>query len=118
MKFQRKLSNGQWIDEDRIDAFVKYAVENEQRIASFQDGYKPRTADKIAADLANGKAVKCGADWYAEIRDADAQPKRKQQQPDYPDGRELGCGCIVNWKHEVMSASMGTACSYCYDSMS
>lgn len=37
---------------------------------------------------------------------------------DYPDGRELDCGCTVYFSHEVMSASLGTSCQNCYDRMS
>lgn len=45
-----------------------------------------------------------------------AQPRRRQ--PDYPGGRMLDCGCVVYYKWEVMSASLGSACSECYDRLS
>ena len=45
-------------------------------------------------------------------------PKPQPRQPDYPNGRTLDCGCTVYNRHEVMSASMGTSCSDCYDRMS
>jgi len=37
---------------------------------------------------------------------------------DYPEGRELSCGHVVYYAHEVMSASMGSCCEACYDRMS
>lgn len=43
---------------------------------------------------------------------------KKTRQPDYPKGRELSCGCIVYYKSEVMSASLGSSCAGCYDRMS
>ena len=46
-----------------------------------------------------------------------ASPKPAIRQ-DYPTGRTLDCGCTVYDRHEVMSASMGSACESCYDRMS
>ncbi len=53
-----------------------------------------------------------------EAEDKATRATRPKPQPDYPEGRKLDCGCIVNWKREVMHASMGTSCQNCYDRMS
>ena len=118
MKFQRHLSNGSWVDaSDRIDEFVGYAVKVDLWLAPIQKR-EPRTAQGILDALAAGETVKYDEEWYAEIRDADAQKPRRAQKPDYPNGRQLGCGCTVYNAHEVMSASMGSSCANCYDEMS
>ena len=55
----------------------------------------------------------------AQLAEILAAPMKKTvQQHDYPEGRTLDCGCIVYDGHEVMSASLGTACESCYDRMS
>lgn len=41
-----------------------------------------------------------------------------EPQYDYPEGRELDCGCVVYFQNEVMSASLGSSCEGCYDKMS
>lgn len=119
MKFQRKLSNGSWVDaSDRIDEFVGYAVEADKTMAPIRKR-DPRTAQGILDALAAGEEVKCDLEyWYAMIRDADARKPRKVQQPDYPNGRRLSCGCTVYNAVEVMNASMGSSCANCYDQMS
>ena len=50
-----------------------------------------------------------------ELEAARLQPR---SVPDYPDGRNLSCGCTVYSKWEVMSASLGSSCPNCYDRMS
>lgn len=120
MKFQRMLSNAMWSDEvkpDRIEMFINKAAEREQWFAP-REGRDPRTAQEIRELLATGAEVTYDTDWYAKIRDADVQPKRQPRQPDYPDGRQLDCGHVVENKHEIMSASLGSSCEMCYDRMS
>ena len=46
-----------------------------------------------------------------------ASPKPAVHQ-DYRTGRILDCGCTVYNSHEVMNASLGTACASCYDRLS
>jgi len=51
----------------------------------------------------------------AELEAVQLQPR---PAPDYPEGRKLACGCTVYYKHEVMSASLGSSCFNCFDRMS
>ena len=39
------------------------------------------------------------------------------RQPDYPEGCELDCGCVVYRRSEIMSAILGLSCPDCYDRM-
>lgn len=71
-------------------------------------GYTPAQALQMALAYRRLKAIE------AERK---ARPK-KVRQLDYPDGRELDCGCIVFWQNEVMRASLGSSCADCYDRMS
>jgi hypothetical protein len=120
MKFQSKLSNGSWHDEtkpERIKMFIDKAVKAETWIAR-NERREPRSANEIKAALAAGEVVKYDGDWYAEIRDADAQA------PKFPHGiastyeRTLDCGHTVYNKSEVMTTSSGTSCHRCYARMS
>lgn len=69
-----------------------------------------------------GREQRCwqviGSAYQYVLKQAAKQTPRKQRQPDYPDGRKLDCGCVVYFQSEVMSASLGSACSNCYDRMS
>ena len=116
MKFQTMLENGTWYDETRVDMFIAKAVEAEQWMAR-NENRQPRTAEEITAALADGETVKYDGDWYAQIRDADAQaPKATPRRSTYE--RTLDCGHTVYNRSEVMSASQGTSCHRCYDRMS
>ena len=53
-----------------------------------------------------------------EIERAKRAAKSGRPQADYPDGRTLDCGCVVYYKSEVLTASLGTSCADCYDEMS
>ena len=78
---------------------------------------QPRNASEIKAALESGEVVKYDGDWYAQIRDADAQaPTPAPRRSTYE--RTLDCGHTVYNKSEVMSASNGTSCHRCYDRMS
>lgn len=117
MRLQRQLSNGSWREVTDTDKFIEYAVETEQWLAPIQKR-EPRTAQGILNALAAGEEIKCGSDWYEEIRDAGAQKQPQARKPDYPDGRKLDCGCTVFYAAGVMNASMGSSCGNCYDRMS
>lgn len=65
-------------------------------------GRVPVDVDQTTEDLAQLEAVKMN----------------RLPQPDYPNGRRLSCGCTVYYRHEVMSASLGSSCPDCFDRMS
>jgi hypothetical protein len=120
MKFQRMLANGKWSDEtkpERIEMFINKAVERDAWFCE-HEGRSPMSAQDIRDELASGAVVAYDTDWYAKIRDADAQPQPKPRQPDYPGGRLLDCGHTVKYAHQVMNTSLGTSCAACYDRMS
>lgn len=63
--------------------------------------------------------VKCVEMWLADLRRQGLE--RRPVTPrahDYPNGRELDCGHVVYDAVEVMTASLGSSCSECYDRMS
>jgi len=76
--------------------------------------------DEVVAKLEAGNALKwCKSpNFYYDHSYGMIGRKRNAPQPDYPDGRELACGHVVHYKHEVMSASLGSSCEMCYDRMS
>ena len=49
---------------------------------------------------------------------AEAKPTIRPVMADYPSGRKLSCGHTVYTQTEVMSASLGSSCTDCYDRMS
>jgi hypothetical protein len=116
MKLQRQLSNGSWYDVKDADRFIAQAVAADVWMAR-NESRTPRTADEIKVALVTGETVKYDGDWYAQIRDAEAQaPKATPRRPTYE--RTLDCGHTVYNKSEVMTTSNGTSCHRCYDRMS
>jgi hypothetical protein len=114
MKFQRKLSNGSWIDENRVDDFVDIILEREPWFAPRVKREPMATRQQVLDFLASGKTINYGSDWYAEVRDADAFAPRQPKQI-----VEVKCDCgHTVAKSLVMSASLGTSCPDCYDRMS
>ena len=113
---QYQLSNGDWqdIDEQYINNYLDAALKRESVI---ERGITTR--QQLMELLETGEKIKYDAEiWYGWIRNKNAQPKPRITQPDYPTGRRLSCGHTVHYRHEVMSASLGTSCADCYDRMS
>jgi len=119
MKLQRRLDNASWIDEDRKSEFIARAVARDAEIAQYTKQV-PKTEQEIRDILTTGATIPYGQDWYAELRDANAQPcpRPERRQWDYPNGRLLDCSCTVYYQGQVMSASLGSTCQECYDRMS
>ena len=115
MRFQRKLSNGMWHDDDRIDEFVDGALAREAWFAPRIKREPMTTRQQVLDYLATGKALRHDDDWYAEIRDADAQVAPTQKPA--PKMVRCACGHTVE-ANLVMNASRGTSCPDCYDRMS
>lgn len=112
MKFQRKLSNGTWANEDRIEEFVNLAVERDAYFARRQNRPQMTTAGVMDA-LTAGKILPYDTDWYAEIRDADA----RKTVPVAAQPAAIRCDCGHASRYP-MTTSHGTACESCYDRMS
>ena len=108
MRLQRMLGNGAWVDDDR-PMFVERVIER-------AIGREPMTTRQQVLDyLATGKEIHYDNDWYALIRDADAQPVRTPAP--VVQMVRAACGHTVA-RGEVMSASLGSSCEDCYDRMS
>jgi hypothetical protein len=116
LKLQYQLATGSWIDcENRTEEFLTLCEKT-----------TGKTRNEIIAILKTGETVRNDAeDWYSNCRDgitADhTAAKLKATQIatyDYPEGKKLDCGHIVYYKAHIMSASMGSSCSDCYDRMS
>lgn len=120
MKLQRRLSNGMWHDDDRTDRLIALILAREPVMAKFEKRTQLTDRQQVLDYLATGKSLSYDTDWNAFVRDADAQshPKPAPRKEDYPDGRKLNCGHTVYNQSEVMSASIGSSCSACYDRMS
>ena len=116
MRFQRMLSNGSWIDEDRINEFVDMVLERETWFAE-REGREPMTTrEQVIERLATVKDMRAGDDWYDNVRDADSTRNAPRSRPVVEMVR-CDCGHEVP-RGQVMSASRGTSCPDCYDRMS
>lgn len=118
---ERQLSNGTWIDEDRIEEFVEMAtrfhgIDAEGQIcyAHQQQSIRNLTRDEAIAALESGNELKWDSDWYASIR-----MKREPVTTKHPEPEMVKCACGHTIPRAlVMRASMGTSCPDCYDRMS
>jgi len=111
MKFQTRLENGRWVDENRIDFFIGLAVERDAVFATIQNRPQVTTQDVLSA-IAAGEILPYDTDWYAKIRDADAIKPRIVIEE-----KLIKCDCGHHTAHP-MRASLGTSCPDCYDRMS
>ncbi len=104
MRLQYQLSNGDWVDcGERTDEFLSRCEE-----------FSRLDNAGVLVALAAGKKVRNDrSDWYSVCRDHDAlsvsTPAVAQKKCD--------CGHTVP-QTLVMSASLGSSCSDCYDKMS
>jgi len=129
MRLQYKLSNGNYIDVSagREKYFLDAAVKFDQKYPGTYHGKLGLTSVQDAiSELEQGRELRHGSDWYDKIRDGEAHERklavakaRRDNDPNYSDtGWKLDCGCIVHWRSHIMNASMGSACTDCYDRMS
>ena len=118
--FERQLSNGSWDEEtgERLEMFLDKVLAREIWYAPRQKREPMTTREQVVNLLVSqpGAAINYGDDWYSCLRVRPAP--RPAPVYDYPTGRKISCGCTVYNQIEVMSASMGTSCSYHYDRMS
>lgn len=68
MTYERKLPNGQWIEEKNIERFFDGIFHIESYLAARLKRDPMDTAEKIYQALDDGRAIKYDQDWYAEIR--------------------------------------------------
>jgi len=110
MQLQRRYQNGKWYDENEPERFIAMAAEHH--------GVSPDIIrQRLESSKRREREIRYRADdWYPYIRLT--PPPRRPRRIDYPDGRQLDCGCTVEMAHEVMSSSRGTSCPNCYDRMS
>lgn len=116
IRLQRQLQNGSWIDEtdaQRVDMFIRCVLEREPWFAPRIKREPMTTPAEVIGYLRSGKTIHYDDDWYAEIRDGDSVPPRRQPQP-LP---ETLCDC-GHYSAHPMNASRGTSCPNCYDRMS
>lgn len=105
IKIQRQLSNGSWLDEDRVDQFL-------DRAARKNELTRDEVIDVMKSNPKSGVYYDC--DWYASIR-IKLEP-RPIQHEEFP-LVQCGCGHSIE-KSLIMHTSTGTSCPNCYDRMS
>jgi len=123
MRLQYQLSNGAWTDcndedGDRTEEFLNQCIEASQKI---KNEWVKLDRDQVIAALECGKELfNGGSDWYSNCRCGDAHERiieeRRAAQPPV-ETVKCSCGCTVP-RGLVMSASLGSSCSECYDRMS
>jgi len=117
MRLQRQLGNGNWIDtkgQDQIDRIIQAVLDQEPRLAVFEDRSPMTTRQEVLDHLASGQSIRYADKWYMNVRDADAIKPRQHKSAEMV---KCSCGHTVA-KALVMSASLGTSCPSCYDRMS
>lgn len=70
-KLQRRLCDGNWDDEDRLDMFIEKAAQ-----------FQKISRSEIERKLDIGEAIKFDYDWYAEIRFAPTEKSAEQKRAD------------------------------------
>lgn len=124
MRLEKQMSNGNWMNvSDRIEYFMALCDGRKQKNRAGE--WVLMTRGEMAEKLSLGGQLNTGSDWYDNLRDGEVADRRSAERRaaqtaarDYPQGRKLDCGCVVYNKINVMSASMGSSCSNCYDRMS
>ena len=126
MRLQYRLSNGNWVDcNDRTDEFLTWC-ENWNVIVdgkTVQPTFPitPASRNDVVAALESGIILRNdGSDWYSQCRDGEYVDKKNVERLTNMKPVELvkcSCGHTIP-KNQVMSASLGTSCSDCYDRMS
>ena len=106
MRLQRQLSDGSWVDcGERTETFLGYCEE-----------FSKQNREGVLRDLAAGKKVRNDrSDWYSVCRDGDFHDAMDTPNPVAME--TCACGHTIP-QQLVMSASMGSSCSDCYDRMS
>jgi hypothetical protein len=124
MRLQEMIYNGDWSNVDgNINPYLDAAIEfdrNRVAITGKEPMFITRqdVLDYMTAHPT--KSVKCGTNWYSEIRDGEAEEKYYAEKKVARNAEplvECSCGHSVP-KIQVMHASRGTACPDCYDRMS
>jgi hypothetical protein len=126
VKLQRQLSNGAWVDDERVEHFLGLVLAREPQYARYYRREPMTTQQELIDFLATGKTLDYDTDWYAQIRDGEVYERReaeaKQRRANNPNfsnqGWLMDCGHRVHFKAEIMQASHGTSCQDCYDKMS
>lgn len=118
MKMQMMLSNGAWINDDRVEMFVGLVVERETWFAP-RLNRPPMDAAGVMAALAAGQELRYDNDWYANIRDGEVHERMMtaRKAAKAAEAALVLCDCGHRTAHP-MTASMGTSCPDCYDVMS
>jgi hypothetical protein len=122
MQLQYQLSNGSWTDcKGRADEFLAGAIaENARLNAVAPDRFPLLGRDEIMAQLLSGAEVGFGTNWHSVIRSGSAYAAKMAAIVAARKPAELvacSCGHTVP-RASVMSASLGSSCPDCYDSMS
>jgi len=111
--YERQQSNGKWYTEGNIDKFMAQLIEKDAWYARRENRQQITTEAGMIARLSEGKALRFGDDWYAQIR---ITPPPLPPTPE-PEWIECDCGHSVPIGTR-MTTSTGTSCPDCYDRMS
>lgn len=124
-------AKGDW--QDRTEKFLLLCMENNRISAdgkiNNRETYatdRTLTRDEAVTALEAGIVLRNDRDdWYSNCRDGEIYDRKMAERrakaeaaKDWPDGRKLSCGHVIYYKSQVMSASLGSSCSECYDRMS
>ncbi len=121
MKLQNQMSTGNWmdVDDNRVEEFISHCVQQNQRVGRGRD-WVTMDRNQVIAYLESGHELRNGSDWYDRCRCIEAHDriieKRRAAAPPV-EMVKCGCGCTIP-STLVMSASLGSSCSECYDEMS
>jgi len=93
VKFQRMLSNGDWVEEENIDRFIDEILKREPTIAPRYNRTPMKTKEAVFLYLSDGNEINYDSDWYAKIRMHREEPqidwskvereRRRQEKKDY-----------------------------------
>lgn len=110
MNLHFMLSNGKWEKcEDGTNELWLLSCEKATGLSR----------KEVLSQLAEGKEVRnYNEDWYRWCKDMDTVKKKEVPACDFPEGKDLDCGCTIYNESEIMGASFGSCCPDCYDDMS
>lgn len=132
MRLQFQLFGGRWADcnkgsSDRTEDFLSRCqkangIDKDNNIVPRSRALRDLTREEVCVALIAGKELYNGElGWESACRDGDFIEKKLARGigatntiPDYPHGRELGCGHTVYKVADVQTGTLGMLCTVCY----